>query len=473
MRFLSAALLLTFITSLPAAEWSWEWPADGKAQSVKGEFTTFKYGKEWAYAVEIDDGPKWVPSFAVPFLANYTWTDAPPGPNGGRKRPFVGGVAVIAGAVESNHAAITWAELKTLPTAGWGILNHSFAHTGRDWGDVRGRMTDDQVREDAFWSQYLFAVGMDGMRAPTAAVYANGYTDYNRNGALQDVGIGVATRVGGSSSTDVTSPKLNWMDFPRNYLDEPVWIGDAMGDTLVGIPNAGTTGPAPNTLLIDFTHEIQRDASSPNQKRWKERLATIEQRWGASGSDNLWCAPTDEIADYCRAAKAAKLVIGSGKVTVALPDNLPGSSLTIRLVGIPADTKLAPPAGGVLHRQGDVVWLTTPTIGKPGAPVPRADLKPIYHGPAGSIQFPAAVEVACVMVQLSGNLEQGFSYKLSLQTKDGDTVLAEPSFASGWNNSRQLHALLPTREPIRATGFHLPAAPAIQSVTVWAVRGAR
>ena len=68
---------------------------------------------------------------------------------------------------------------------------------------------------------------------------------------------------------------------------------------------------------------------------------------------------------------------------------------------------------------------------------------------------------------------QGFSYKLSLQTRDGGTILAEPTFASGWNNSRQLQALLPAREPISATGFHLPAAPTVQSVTVWAIHDTR
>lgn len=465
-------LALIFIASplsLSAAEWSWEWPVSGPGESVKAEFTTLKYGKEWAYAVEIDDGPKWVPTFAVPFLAKYTWTDAPPGLKGGQSRPFVGGIAIIAGAVGSNDAAITWEELRTLPAAGWGILNHSFAHTGRSWGDAMGIMTDEQVRTDAFWSQCVIGWGMRTGRAPVAAVYANGYTDYNRSGALENIGIGIATRVGGTSSRNVTSPKLNWMDFPRNYLDEGVWIGDAMGDPLVDIPNAATSGPAANTLLIDFTHGIERDAGSPNQRRWRERLSTIEKRWGAKGRDNLWCAPTDEIASYVKGTIATKLTVETGKVTVVLPDNVPGTALTIRLTGIPSTSKLQPPKDGALHRHDEVVWLTTPVVGVQGVPAPGHDLVPIYQGAAGKIDFGGIKKVACVMVQISGELPEGFEYQLALQTSAGEIILAKPTFAAGWNNSRQLHALLPDRDPIHATGFHLPPAKEIQSVTVWAV----
>jgi hypothetical protein len=62
-------------------------------------------------------------------------------------------------------------------------------------------------------------LGCRGGRAPIGAVYAYGYTPYNRQNALGNCGIGIATRVGGMSSRDVLSLDVNWMDFTRSYLE--------------------------------------------------------------------------------------------------------------------------------------------------------------------------------------------------------------------------------------------------------------
>ena len=222
-RLLLQLSLPLLAASVQAAEWSWTWkPAPGdKTPGV--EICTFKYAKHWAYAVEIDDGPKWVRSFAVPFLAQYQYTDAPPGVRGGARRPFVGSVAVIVGVTGNNDAALNWEDLGALLDSGWGVMNHSFDHRANDWSGESAKLTDAQAREDAFWSQTVLAAHLPGGRAPTGAVYANGYTDYNRHDALAGCGIGIATRVGGTSPRDVLSPQVKWMDFPRSYLDEKVW----------------------------------------------------------------------------------------------------------------------------------------------------------------------------------------------------------------------------------------------------------
>jgi hypothetical protein len=70
---------------LSAAEWTWAWTLAPGDKVSTAEICTFKYGKTWAYAVEIDDGPKWVRTFAAPFLAGYHYTDAPPGVPGGSR----------------------------------------------------------------------------------------------------------------------------------------------------------------------------------------------------------------------------------------------------------------------------------------------------------------------------------------------------------------------------------------------------
>jgi hypothetical protein len=190
-------LLLAAIIPASAAEWSWTWkPAPGD-KTASASITTCKYGKSWAYAVEIDDGPKWVRSFAVPFLARHHFTDAPPGVAGGKALPFVGSVAAVVGAVGFNDSNVDWDDLKALSEAGWGVMNHSFDHRGLHWQES-GKLNDREVADDAYWSQTILAAGLPGGRAPTGAVYANGYVDYNRNDVLAKAGIGIATRVGGS-----------------------------------------------------------------------------------------------------------------------------------------------------------------------------------------------------------------------------------------------------------------------------------
>ena len=149
----------------------------------------------------------------------------PAGVHGGVRRPFVGSVAVIVGVIGNNDATVNWRTWGRCSTRA-GADNHSFDHRANDWSGDSAKLSDAQAREDAFWSQTLLAANLPGGRAPTGAVYANGYTDYNRCDALADCGIRIATRVGGASPRDVLSPQVKWMDFPRSYLDENVWVNE-------------------------------------------------------------------------------------------------------------------------------------------------------------------------------------------------------------------------------------------------------
>jgi hypothetical protein len=244
--------LLAGLTVWPGrgAEWTWQWTPAPEGAKPAAVVEPFKYGKRWAYAVEIDDGPMWVRSFAVPFLAGYHFTDAPPGVAGGKAMPLVGSVAVIAGVTGYNRANLDWDDLRAVMAAGWGVMNHSFDHRGRDWDGPAGQLSDEAVRQDAFWSQALFAAHLPDGRTPTAAAYANGYVDYDRGGALAAVGVGVATRVGGRSTPQVYHSEVKWMDFPRSYLDEGVWSKTENGAPMAGFPGAAQGGPPAGSLVI-------------------------------------------------------------------------------------------------------------------------------------------------------------------------------------------------------------------------------
>jgi hypothetical protein len=455
---------------LSAAEWSWSWTPAPDDRIPTAQVCTFKYGKTWAYAVEIDDGPKWVQSFAVPFLAKYYYSEAPPGVAGGQRQPFVGSASVIVGLTGNNDAALNWEDLKLLLEAGWGVMNHSFDHRAKGWSGPSALLSDSQALEDAFWSQAVLAGRLPGGRAPTAAVYANGYTDYNRNDALGSCGVGIATRVGGSSPRDVLSPRVNWMDFTRSYLDEKVWSNEwNKSQPMADFPGAEQSGPAANSLVIDFTHVIESKPSSANQERWRTRLKTIEDRWGAGGADTLWCAPTAEVADYVRAAKAATVSVASGRLLVSLPDKLPGSALTLRVSGIGANAAVKAPVGGALYRQGDALVVTSPRIGRWGAPPPAPRLKRIYDGPATSVDFGKPCAVAGVTLRIFGNPQAALPYRLAVRTPGGEQAFADGTVGPGWVVGGRLCPIVPNRSAITGTGLVVSGAEPLQAMTVWAI----
>lgn len=465
------ALLLSVALCVPAstAEWTWTWtPAAGEKQP-QAAFTTFKYAKTWAYAIELDDGPAWVRSFAVPFLAEYGFTDAPPGVAGGRRLPFVGGAAIIASVTGYNDHHLSWEDCAALVDAGWGIINHSVDHRARSWGDPPVPLSDAEVVADAFWSQTLYAAHLPGGRAPTAVVYANGYTDYNRHGALAALGVAIGTRVGGGSTIDVTSPGVQWLDIPRSYLDEPNWSGQHGSAPMAAFPGADRDGPSANSLVIDFTHNIDRDPASANHLRWRERLGTIARHWGAEGADTLWCAPTGEIADYVHASRKASIRIGRGTVTISLPDDIPGSALTVRLEGIGAKAALTPPEGGAVYRQGTSVVLTTPIIGHMGAAAPAPKVTKLYEGPAVSVEFAKPARIAGITLGMFGEPTAGSSYRLAARTANGEQVIAERMLEQKWIVGSHLCPILPGSPAILATGVTVVPVPEMKQMTVWAV----
>jgi hypothetical protein len=352
---------------------------------------------------------------------------------------------------------------------GWGVMNHSVDHRGRSWGEG-GVLSDSEIRDDAFWSQAILAAGLPGGRAPTGAVYANGYTDYNRHGALAAVGITIATRVSGSSPRDTRSGAVLWLDFNRAYLDEGAWTdGGKREAPMHDFPGADGAGPEANSLVIDFTHVIEQKADSVNQQRWRTRLKTIAEKWGAGGTDSLWCAPTAEVADYAIAAKAATITVTPGKISVSLPDTLPGSALTLRLTGISPKAKLVAPEGGTLYRLGDALYVTSPLIGVAGAAAPMPHLMKVYDGPATSVDFVKPMAVAGVTLTVFGSPAAPVTYHVIAKTATGPQSIGERTLEAKWTVGSQLCPLIPSKPAVTATGIDFQSVAEVKRMTVWAV----
>jgi len=458
---------LLLAANAQAATWQWTWvPAAGDG-APRVEVCPLKYGKTWAYAVEIDDGPASTLTVSQPLLARYRWNDAPPGVAGGTDRTFVGAAAVsFSGLDTGNSTRLNLAQIDKLKQSGWSVVNHSYWHTGNHWDKSKFLKPEDFKRE-LFWSQAFFAHLVGGGRAATHFVFPNG--DFHYGPHLTAYGLRSASRVSGSSPRNLLDPRANLLDWTRNYLDTEVWV--RQNNPLTGLPEK----PQAGDFIIDFTHGMNADPQSVNNKLWVQRLDHIARSWGAQGDNSMWVAPTDEVVNYSIAAREAKLSIARGSLTVDLPDTAPGAALTLKISGVGQGTILKAPQGGTLYRQGDTVWLTTPLIGEPGAPPPEPRLRRVYAGEAKTIDFDKPVSIAAVRLRQSGPVAEGFSLNLDVVTPDDKVESIVPGdkakIAPAWG-SWLLFPTIPDRAAPLAKSLRVTTDKNLREMEVWVVDSA-
>lgn len=450
--------LAALCVALPvrAATWSYEWPASTEA-APKVEIAPLQWGKTWAYSVEIDDGPASTLSVAAPLLARFNFSDAPPGVAGGRLRPFVGGAAIFLSRFDVDNETLLDAKaLENLRAAGWELLNHSYWHSGNSW-EATGALSDADIRRELFWSQSLMAALSPDGRAPTHFVYPNGYTKYSQQ--LAQFGFRSASRVGATSKR--TIDEAVWLDLDRNNLDEGAW-----NDARQGLP----TEPKIGDWTIDFTHGINGDASSTNFGRWQSRLQFIDENWGARGDDSVWCAPTNVVAAYVQAAQAAKLSVENGQLSLEIPDDLPGTALTLHFSGLSLSTKLEVPTSATLYRRGDEAWLTTPVLGKAGT-APPARLERIYAGEPKNVTFDKPRHIAGVRLRQNGSAA---TFALSIDligVDDAVSPLVAPEKAALGSNWGFWHLFptVPDGEAPLCREVRLTSDASLKQMEVWAL----
>jgi hypothetical protein len=410
--------------------------------------------------VEIDDGPASTLAAAA-LLANYHYTAAPPGVSGGAPRPFVGTAAHFVKRIGGNGSYLSFADLRALQAGGWGVCNHSYAHSGSGLSPL----TPEQIREDHFWSQTILATEVGRGRAPSHFVYANGWSGYAGPTAddfsyFDEFGFRSATSTGGTSPRNLFSPTVAPRKFRRANLD----------GLAAAAPLRDFTAPGPNELVIDFTHSVNATPGSDNRQAWAARLSYLESTYGAAGADDVWSAPSAEIFDYVAAAKGAAVSSRRGRLHLELPEGAPGAALTLRLEGIAAATVIAAPPAGAIYRAGTTVWLTTPFLGQPGAPTPFPRVVRVYQGPVQPVAFSTAVRVAGVQIHQQGTAPDPLAIDLTTDAGTQSFFLAT-GLGSNWGD-RKLFSRIPAFNgpslPF-ASGLQVTANTALREMTVWAL----
>ncbi len=458
------------VMTICAQEIRWEYCWTGDTNVPKVTMSPYLYGKTWAYTVELDDGGIMAKSTAQPLMADYKFTDAPPGIKGGKEIPFTGSVAIMVCNMDGgNNTVLSWGDVKFLRERGWDITNHSYWHTGCHW-DKSKILSPDQFKRELFWSQALFSHFVyDDKQAPLSFVYPSG--DYNYKPFLKEFNLVAGSRVSGSSAASFLSPDFNVLEIGRSNLDN---LGTEKNKDPMGHFPKGNI--IPGTMHTDFTHGINTGKDSDNYNAWQSRLKCIAEKYGRDGADNLWCAPKSELVKYILAAKSAKIDATAGKITLTLPANTIATRLTIIVEGIPENINLDPPPGGIIYRRGDKTWLTTPVIGKPN-PIPGPEIKIGYEGTfAPVIKFPAPMKVAAVRILQQGKFVEGFIPKISFILPDGGKQELNVEKIHKWILTTSkwgfwcLYPLLPEETAVLAGGVELAPDPAFKKVEVWVVK---
>lgn len=383
--------------------------------------------------------------------------------------PVVGGAALFAYVIAANHSYLSPQTIRELLAKGWGITNHSYSHIGRSWGNPPEILTSEQIREELYWSQSIFAHDYGEGRAPTHFVYPNGYTGYAQ--LFGEFGLLSASHVGGPGGCNMLDEKTVLTSMPRAYLDEGPWSGKNNDTPLHQFPK---DGPQPGHLQIDFTHGNNPDPESANQKRWKARMDHISARYGKDGDDTMWSAPVQSVIHYTLARRKASVAVKDGVLKVTLPDDAPGSPLTIRLEGIPEATQMPAPQGGaLLYRKGTTVWITTPFLGKPGTAAPEPRIRRDFTGPAGTHEFASPVQMAGVQLYHIGKPEAETEVRILLTLADGTTQTLGPKILkAAWGNGNLLFPVLPHRAPLSVKKIEVSSARELKRMDVWVVGAA-
>jgi len=444
-----------------AATWEYTWQGGDKTPTV--EISPLKYGKTWVYGVELDDGPATTLTVVKPLLSQFSYSDAPAGVGGGQAKPFVGTAAIFLSRFDTgNNTLLSKAQLRELVEGGWSVVSHSYWHTGNHW-DASKALKPADFRRELFWSQALWPAVTGQEQASVGFVYPNG--DYNYGKYLAEYGLRSGSLVGGKLQRLPATPD-EWMSLDRNWLDENVWSKN--NDPLEGLPK---TGPKAGDVIVDFTHGIDANPQSANRQRWQKRLETIAGQYGIKGDDSMWCAPTDEIVAYDLGAKNAKIEAERGKVRVSLPDTFVGTPLTLHLTGIDTKVQLKAPVGGVLYRKGEEVWITTPTIGKAGVPVPAPKIERIYQGEVKNVTFEKPRKIAGVRLRQAGAPKEGFALAISAVGAAGTASIVpadKASIGSNWG-TWQLYPTIPDGAAPLANEIQINSDPCLKEMEVWAV----
>jgi hypothetical protein len=301
---------------------------------------TFRYNKDFAYSMTLDDGLRDAYTCAFPLLNggyvagnNTTYPGLFYTDGCGNDVKFKGGSAwySLGGSMNDIHVnstnSINWPELQQMLNAGWNIFNHSLQHEAGAGTNYVFQIVENTkyIRNKVGITTRHFVVP-SGDQGYVAPCFANGMVAvYGNNGGYS----------GYPNGLNVSNP-LNYSNFKlfKRFLYDDYYNQSNITQHIDNAANLSVNGN--HIWYNDFTHRVgfQTYGGSLIFSTYEYYMNYIANTYGKNGSDRVWMAPLQEVFEYLQVRDFSVIstsLTGTNLQVVIDRSNLPDSLLKYAL----------------------------------------------------------------------------------------------------------------------------------------------
>ena len=227
-----------------------------------------------------------------------------------------------------NRGHLSWPEVTALYNAGWDMLNHGFHHATRHGTDF-----NNEVQQNILAVQKQLNFTMTQFVVPGGPSDPGYEHDYEK--AAFKYGNNAVASIGGTPYViSVFEPvNLSNMVFQRDFMQS---IGDSVNFTTANnrLKVLDSLMKEPKTIWFnEFTHGTGNSnlwSLSLRFPEFKYYMTAIANRYGVTGSDNIWMAPWQEVYEYIWLRDRIKLSTTKNGNQVAIKIQIPDLPIGFR-----------------------------------------------------------------------------------------------------------------------------------------------
>lgn len=262
-----------------------------------------KYNKDFAYSFTFDDATNDAFTHALPVFQGgkvqnsmyptLFFTDGC-----GNDIPFKAGIAwnsANAAGIDVHTGEVkdlmTWKQLDTLYDFGWDVLNHSYSHKSKWFGNMSQADYTNEILKN---QTEVKAKTRKKIEMPAFVVPAgdDGYQN-------------IALELGNKIVFDQTAGVIGYgglaVDGDINLYNQKVHR-QLLEESLTSfnfLDKAATKSTVTNHFWYnEFTHRIDQTNGAFNFEVFKNHIQRAANTWGKAGSDRMWMAPLQEVFEY-------------------------------------------------------------------------------------------------------------------------------------------------------------------------------
>ncbi|MFK8009762.1 MAG: hypothetical protein AB8H03_25635 [Saprospiraceae bacterium] len=304
------------------------------------EFTKFRFNKDFAYSLTLDDGNVNDINVVYPMLSGGTTPDGQTHVGHfytdgcGNNQEFRVGFSIMGNHtfdVTNGLNFMSWPQVNTLLQAGWDLFNHSFDHCayGCDY-DAEVLNNVSIIESKTGFKPTHFAVPSGDDEGYTVPAFANGMTSVSDQNYLFP----------GNGGLEILN-QMNLYQFRlhRNTLEQEATPYGNDIDNIAAVSQSGN-----KYWFSEYAHKIgypNQSYVSVDANDFKNYMNYIENNYGRFGSDRVWFAPMQEVYEYLAVKQNVQILntsISNNQLVITLnlanvPNDLRRNNLTLLLDG--------------------------------------------------------------------------------------------------------------------------------------------